>query len=95
MQIAKDCESVHERMLRSFSHQKSLYHRFNVEQGLQMTDHDLLTDSAEVEAHTDAYLSSAVVQLALPDVAKLLVQAPGKVDPNYLRKPPVFSSRPI
>lgn len=86
MQIAKDCENVHERMLRFFANQKNVYHRLNVEQGLQMTDRDLLTDSAEVEAHTDAYLASAAVQLALPELAKLFAQAVGKVDPNLLRK---------
>lgn len=86
MQIAKDCEGVHERMLHLFANHKTVYHRFNVEQGLQMTDLDLLTDSAEVEAHTHAYLSSAAVQLALPVLANLFVQAVGKVDPSHLRK---------
>lgn len=84
LNIARDCEVVHQDMVSKFTNHLSLYHRFNVEQGLQVDEEERLTDSGSITAHTHQYLLDRGVKQRLQSAAKVLVQAEGRVGPEQL-----------
>lgn len=83
--IANDCQRTHEDMLSRFSNHRSLYHRFNGEQGLQMTEEERAKNFAAVESHTSQYVLSGEVRQRLKDAADVLVSAVGRVQTDQLR----------
>lgn len=84
LNISQDCEVVHQDMISKFSNHASLYHRFNVEQGLQIDEEERLLDSATITAHTHQYLLDRGVKQQLEAVAKVIVQAEGRIGPEQL-----------
>lgn len=79
MQIAKDCGAVHDEMVGRFAQNSDVYFRFNVEQGMQMLQDELVKKSADVEAHTDSYLKGTDTRQLLFAAARALVKREGKL----------------
>lgn len=85
LQIAMDCERTHEDMIQRFNNHKTLYHRFNVQQGLQGKDSEHARGAPEVESHTNQYLLSGEVKQRMKEVAKMMALAVGRVHAHQLR----------
>ncbi|KAJ7667300.1 acyl transferase/acyl hydrolase/lysophospholipase [Mycena rosella] len=71
--IARDCERTHDDNARRFSVLPGTYFRFNVQQGLQGLEPHQWEKSAEVLAHTNAYLRSQEVKAKLTEAVKVLL----------------------
>lgn len=82
--IANDCQRTHEDMVTRFSTHRDLYFRFNVEQGLQISEEERIREFAAVESHTSQYLLSSQVSQRLRDAAQIIVSAVGKVETDRL-----------
>lgn len=91
LEIARDCESVHQDMTAKFSNHAAVYHRFNVEQSPQIDEEARLMSSGSVEAHTHHYPLDRVVKQRLETAAKVVVQAEGRVGPEQLSTYSSFS----
>ena len=73
--ITNDCERTHDDNLRRFRVLPGTYFRFNVQQGLQGLEPHQWEKSAEVLAHTNAYLRSQEVKAKLTEAVKVLLRA--------------------
>lgn len=76
---------MHQDMVRRFANHKTLYYRFNVQQGLQMKEGERVKNAPEVESQTYHYLLSGEVKQKMKQAAMMVVQATGRVYPDQLR----------
>lgn len=71
--IATDTEEKHEDLQRRFRQRQEIYHRFNVDQGLQNVTLDEWNKLGAVKSHTQVYLGSEAVKSKLKEAVKVLV----------------------
>lgn len=75
-QMAEDSEGTHDDMVQRFSQYSELYHRFNVDQGAQVSN----LGPAAVEAHSLAYLGRHETKTRIAEAAGIIVRRRGVIE---------------
>ncbi|KAJ7911211.1 FabD/lysophospholipase-like protein [Mycena leptocephala] len=82
--IATDCEATNQDMLKRFAGTRSVYFRFNVQQGMQNIKLGEWDRLAEVSAHTKQYVQQEDVAQRLGEVVNVLKERVGVIPTGEL-----------
>ena len=78
--IAKDCEKVSEELTERYTNCPGLYHRLNVDVGMEDIALGEWERLGEVKTHTQAYIEGRTVRRKILEIAQILL---GRVDTVY------------